>query len=142
MYSIILYRCPNLFTFIPFVYRNTIQKVKGELQTIMSLLTTGTHRCGHQMAMFPYTDITQTQASPATATIITAVTWEMTEDIQLRGILTCRKVLKRREIETSNPLEISMQVMILYCFLIYSTFWYNFTLIKIANFVYISTLQC
>lgn len=72
-------------------------------------LTTGTHHCDPLMAMCQHTAIQHTLATLATPTT-TMVMWPMKEDIQHLEILTYRKILKRREIETTNPLEISTQV--------------------------------
>lgn len=75
----------------------------------MYLLTTGTHRSDPPMAMYRRTGTAHTPATRATGTITTAM-WLMTEDMQHPEIPTFRKVQKRREIETTNPLEISTQV--------------------------------
>lgn len=75
----------------------------------MFLLTTGTHRCDPPMAMCRHTATRHTLATLAMPTT-TTVTWLMNEDMQHLEILTYRKILKRREIETTNPLEISTQV--------------------------------
>lgn len=73
--------------------------------------TVGTHPSVRPMGMCPM-GTAHTRASPATATISTAM-WPMTEDMPHPGIPIYRKVQTRREIETTNPLEISTQVRLL-----------------------------
>lgn len=89
--------------------------MKEEPPVSMFLLTAGTHRSDHPMVMFQRMYIPRTRVTQAMATTTIAM-WLMTEDIQHQGIHTCRKVLTRREIETTNPLEISTQVSLLCIF--------------------------
>lgn len=89
--------------------RNTIQKVKEEQPMIMSLLKTDTLLFDPLMVMCPHMVTTHTPVNQAMDTT-TTVMWLMTEDIHHPGMFTYRRVLKRREIETTNPLEISIQV--------------------------------
>lgn len=89
--------------------RNTIQKVKEGQPMIMSLLKTDTLLFDPLMVMCQHMVTTHTPVSQAMDTT-TTVMWPMIEDIHHPGMLTCRRVLKRREIETTNPLGISIQV--------------------------------
>lgn len=79
------------------------------------LLTIDTHHLDHLMAMCQGMDTALTWANQAMATT-TILTWLKREDTQHQGILTSTKVLKRREIETTNPLEISMQVCVMFMY--------------------------
>lgn len=78
---------------------------------IMSLLKADTLLFDPLMVMCQAMVTTHTRVSQATDTT-TTVTWPMTEDIHHPGMHTCRRVLKRREIETTNPLEISIQIVL------------------------------
>lgn len=80
---------------------------------IMSLLKTDTLPFDPLMEMCQHMVTTHTPVSQAMDTI-TTVTWQMTEDIHHPGVPTCRRVLRRREIETTNPLGISIQVRFVY----------------------------
>lgn len=76
----------------------------------MYLLKTDIHHSDPQMAMSQYMDMGPTQAMQGMDTT-TTVMWWMKEDMQHLEIPIYRKVLKRREIETINPLEISTQIV-------------------------------
>lgn len=82
-----------------------------EPATIMGLRIAATFHYAHQMEMCHHMGMARSQGSPAIATT-TMGTWLMNEDMLLPGIPIHKKVLKRREIETINPLEISTQVSI------------------------------
>lgn len=103
-----------------FLDRNTIQRAKEEQQMIMSLQKADTLLSDPPMVMC-HMAMAHIQVNQAMDTI-TTVMWPMTEDIQHPEMPTYRRVLKRREIETTNPLEISIQVcllLIFYCFVYY-----------------------
>lgn len=79
------------------------------------LLTTATHHLDPPMAMFRgmgTVGMQVTQATQATRVMVTTttVTWQKRENMPCQEIPISRKVLKRREIETTNPVEISIQV--------------------------------
>lgn len=90
----------------PIRIRSTIQK---EPLVSMSLLITGIHHYDLQMAMCRRMVTAHTRATLDMA-ITTMDMWLMKEDTQHPEV-TCRKVLKRREIETINPLGISTQIV-------------------------------
>lgn len=93
----------------PIRIRNTTRRVKEEQQMIMSLLKTDTLPFDPPMAMCHMdTAHIQVKLDMDTTTIII---WLMTEDIQHPEMPTYKRVLKRREIETTNPLEISIQIV-------------------------------
>lgn len=96
------------------VNRNTIRRMTEEPPMIMGLQTTATLPCVPQMAMSRHMAMAHIQGSPAMATTTMDI-WLMTEDMQHQGIPIFKKVPKRREIETTNHLEISTQVsLVLY----------------------------
>lgn len=76
----------------------------------MYLQTTGTHRSDPPTATCHHTVMPYTRATQDTDTT-TTVMLLMREDMQHPEILTCQKALKRREIETTNRLEISTQMV-------------------------------
>lgn len=76
----------------------------------MSLLKVDTLLFDPPMVMCQLMDSTHTPVSRAMGTT-TTVTWPMTEDIQHPGMHTYKRVQRRREIETTNPLEISIQIV-------------------------------
>lgn len=90
------------------VNRNTIQRVKEEQQMTMSLLKTDTLLSDPLMAMY-HMAMAPIRVNPAMDTTTTAM-WQMTEDIPHPEMPIYKRVLTRRETETINPLEISIQV--------------------------------
>lgn len=87
--------------------RSTIQK--GLLN--MFHRTAGTLHSVPPMVMCPHMDTAPIQVTPVMGITTTAM-WQTKEDTQHPEVLIC----KRREIETTNPLEISTQVINIYFF--------------------------
>lgn len=90
-----------------FLFRSTIQRAKEELNTLLQ--TVSTHLSDPPMAMSHHMATAHMQVTPVTGITTTAMLQKI-EDIPHPAMHTCKKVPKRREIETTNPLEISTQV--------------------------------
>lgn len=76
------------------------------------LLTTATHHLDPPMAMSRGMGMEAMQGTLATRVMatITTTTWRKKENMH-QETLIFKKVQKRREIETTNPVEISIQVL-------------------------------